>query len=119
MIVGRLALKDHPTDPELQVGTIDGHSVVVGRHYDDGVLGFFIPDGAIIPDKLAKEMWVKGRLAGKKKNRVKAREMGGVKSDGLFYASRFAHEGDIVHSASWDEKWKEGDDVTVAVGIRE
>jgi hypothetical protein len=124
-IVGRIHLRDHP-DPSLKIGEINGHQVVVGNHYEDGTLGFFIPDGAIVPDKLAEEMWVKGRLAGKQKNRVKARKFKGVHSDGLFYGSRYflptstlsKLRGKTYHdSPSWKPEWKEGDDVTEQVGI--
>lgn len=122
-IVGHIKLSDHPTNPDLQIGHINGHQVVVGRHYDDNILGFFIPEGAIIPDKLADEMWVKGRLAGKKGNRVKARDMHGVKSEGLFYGSYYwtkkegyQHQVEVT-SPSWNPDWKEGDDVSHEVGI--
>jgi hypothetical protein len=124
-IVGRIKLSPHP-DPQLRVGEINGHVVVVGDHYDDGTLGFFIPDGAIIPDKLAEEMWVKGKLAGKQRNRVKARDFKGVFSEGLFYGSRYflltttlwVPGGRTYHdSPSWNPAWKEGDDVTEEVGV--
>ena len=121
IVVGRISLQDHPTVAHLQVGTIAGHTVVVGRHYDEGTLGFFIPDGVIIPDKLAEEMWVKGKLAGKNRDRVKAREIHGVFSEGLFYGSRYfvVESGKIyVESASWNPDWVEGQDVTSEVGIK-
>jgi hypothetical protein len=93
----------------------------VGVHYDEGTLGIFLPDGAIIPDKLADEMWVKGKLAGKQKNRVKARAMRGVQTEGLFYGSRFFEDKDgtrqLVESASWNPVWKAGDDVTAEIGV--
>lgn len=121
VIVGRIQLSDHPNNPNLQVGNVAGRTVVVGRHYDDGTLGFFIPDGAIVPDKLAEEMWVKGKLAGKQKNRVKAKEMSGVFSEGLFYGSRYWTEmGGVkvyVDSPSWNPNWKEGDEISKEVGI--
>jgi len=121
VIVGKIELQDHPTNPDLQIGTINGHQVVVGRHYDNKTLGFFIPEDAIVPDKLADEMWVKGRLAGKQHNRVKARDMHGVRSEGLFYGSCYwTKQGDWwieVNSASWNPNWKEGDDITSQVVI--
>ena len=90
---------------------------MVGDHYDDGVLGFFIPEGAIVPDKLAEEMWVKGKLAGKRRNRVKARMMDGVHSDGLFYGSRYYATGEYIDSPSWNPTWVVGQDVSEEVGI--
>ncbi len=107
-IIGPIHLSPHPTRDDLKIGEVGGHIVVVGDHYFDGQLGFFIPENAIIPDKLAEEMWVKGRLAGKQKNRVKSRDFFGVHSEGLFYGSQ---------GASWKEEWKEGEDITGEVGI--
>jgi hypothetical protein len=123
VIVGRISLVDHPTAAHLQVGTIQGKTVVVGRHYDEGTFGFFIPNGAIVPDKLAEEMWVKGKLSGKNKDRVKAREMHGVFSEGLFYGSRYfvVQSGEKVYidTPSWNPAWVEGQDVANEVGVLE
>lgn len=121
-VIGPLQdLRDHPTLPHLQVATIAGQQVVVGRHYDEGTLGIFIPDGAIIPDKLADEMWVKGKLSGKMKNRVKARDRDGVFSAGLFYGSRyFVVESGVrryIDSPSWNPAWTEGQDVSEEIGV--
>lgn len=111
----------HPTLPHLDVAQLGPHQVVIGRHYDEGTLGIFLPDGAIIPDKLADEMWVKGKLAGKQKNRVKATTRDGVRTDGLFYGSRYYIETDNTRTyqdtPSWDPNWKEGDDVTTQIGV--
>jgi hypothetical protein len=72
---------------------------VVGDHYDEGVLGIFIPDGAIIPDKLVD----------------------GIFSEGLFYGSRFwvVEWGEKVYNdgPSFSPSWKEGDDVSEAIGV--
>lgn len=122
-IIYRLTnIRQHPNIPHLDIADCGPHQVVVGKHYDEGVLGIFIPDGSIVPDKLAEEMWVKGKLAGKKGNRVKARERDGVYTAGLFYGSRFFTKTDdsvkvYQNSASWNPDWKEGDDVTAEIGI--
>ena len=114
-------LSDHPEAEGLEVAEVGGHSLVVGKHYDEGTLGIFIPDGAIIPDKLAEEMRVLGRLAGKQRNRVKARDFFGVFSEGLYYGSRFYDlaEGQKVYSngPSWNPDWIEGQDVTDEIGV--
>lgn len=34
------------------------HYVVTGDHYEVGQLGFFIPEGATVPEKLLREMWL-------------------------------------------------------------
>jgi hypothetical protein len=121
-VVASLSIQvDHPTMTGLKVVVVRDHQMVVGDHYDDGVLGIYIPDGAIIPDKLAEEMWVLGKLAGKKRNRVKARDFHGVFSDGLFYGSRFflknGEEKEYQMGPSWNPDWIEGQDVTEEIGV--
>lgn len=107
-------IRKHPNNPKLYVADVSNYQVITGSepdgscHYFEGQLGFFIPEGAIVPDKLAEEMWVKGRLSGKNKNIVKAKERDGIKTNGLFYGSQ---------GASWNKDWKQGDDVTEIVGI--
>jgi len=114
-------LRPHPTIQHLRIADVAGHQVVVGDHYEKNTLGIFIPEGALVSDKLAEEMWIKGKLAGKQKNRVKASERDGVRSEGLFYGSRFwtLHEGQRVYQAgpSWNPHWKDGDDVTEEIGV--
>jgi hypothetical protein len=111
----------HPSNPNLMLALADTYHVVVGNHYDDDTPGFFIPDGAIVPDKLADEMWVKGKLAGAKRNRVKARNLNGLRSDGLFYGARYFVQADggkqYVNSPSWNPAWVDGQDVATEVGI--
>jgi len=123
-IVGKLVnLAHHPNAENLDVAQINNHQVVVGRHYEEGQLGFYIPEGAIVPDKLLAEMWLydfengKGRLSGKHGNRVKSRDMHGVRSDGLFYGAYYFHNGKRVVSPSWDDSWNIGKDVSLDVGV--
>lgn len=114
-LVAPIILGDIILGTKLRVAEVAGHTVVVGDHYEDGVLGFHVPHGAILPLSLLEDMWLVGRLAGKAKNRVQAREIHGVLSDGLFYGSRYHTEMDGVrtyhHSRSWQEGWLEGQDV--------
>lgn len=121
IVVSLQNLRDHPSKVDLQIATVAGHQIVVGRHYDEGVVGIFIPDGAIIPDRLAEEMWLKGRLAGKNKDRVKKTERNGIVSEGLFYGSRFwlLKDGEKVYQngPSWNPTWVEGQDVTKEIGV--
>lgn len=114
IIVFPISLYDHPTNPQLKIGNVSGQQVVTGDHYTQYQLGFFIPEGAVVPEKLLREMWLwndetgKGRLGGKKGNRVKQREMDGVKSTGLFYGSQ---------GESWNPSWQVGQDITDELGI--
>jgi len=95
-------------DKTLRVASVDDNLLVVGDHYYPRQLGIFIPEGAIVPDKLAEEMWVKGKLGGSKKNRVKVRDVRGHESSGLFYGSQ---------GASWNPAWRVGDNVTEEIGV--
>lgn len=119
VLVGRIHLSDHPSEPKYQVGLVLGRQVVVGRHYDEGTLGLFIPEGFIVGEPLLREMWLwndqqgKGRLAGSRGDRVKAKLMAGVLSEGLFYGSVWRDDAGVWHrSLLWRDGWREGDDAT-------
>ena len=107
------SIRPHPTQSErfqlisFHVGE-DTITLVTGIHYAVGELGFYMPPGAIIPDKLADEMELLGRLGGSKKNKVRARNMGGIPSEGIFYGEC---------GPSWNNQWVEGQDITNEVGI--
>jgi len=113
-IVTEIYTSRHPSNPSLRTALLhlgeerDMRQIVVEDHYSEGQLGFFIPEGSIVPDKLAAEMLVRGRLGGKKKNRVLKRRLDGVLSDGLFYGSQ---------GASWNPNWIVGQDVTEEVDV--
>ncbi len=114
VLVGPISFQDHPTNPKLKVGMCCGYQIVTGDHYYQGQLGFVVPEGGIVPEKILREMWLwndelsKGRLGGKKGNRVKAREMDGVRSAALFYGSQ---------GESWNPTWVAGQDITDEIGI--
>lgn len=111
----------HPLAPNLRIANVDGNIVVVGDHYDEGEMGFYIPVGAKVPEDLLKDMWLEGKLAGSKKNQVKARDMKGVLSMGLFYGSRFfvLQDGQKVYTTSraWNPNWVVGHNVATELGI--
>ena len=132
-MVGPICFLDTPESLKvrgLRLAMVCGHQVVVGDHYDAGVLGFHIPDGAVVPQKILEEMWLwnhetgKGRLGGKRGDRVKRREIEGVTSNGLFYGARYwvVHEKDgpreYIDSPSWRPEWYAGKDVAEEVGIK-
>jgi hypothetical protein len=98
-------------------------TLITGRHYSNGQNGFYIPVGEEIPDDIAEEMWLKGKLDGPGKNMVGSRVMFGVTSDGLFYGEMGNHwnqlfqDCDVIYStnengtsvllvARSDEDWK-------------
>jgi hypothetical protein len=101
----------------------NGLTVVTGDHYEVGTPGIYIADGAIVPQKLLEEMWLwnhdlrKGRLAGKRGDRVKTRVLNGVGSAGLFYGAYYFDKGERKESPSWNKDWTVGQDVAQEIGI--
>jgi hypothetical protein len=92
--------------------------LVTGKHYEEGQLGVVIPAGAIVPDDIAKEMWLYGKLAGKKRKRVAPKMMFGHRSEAIFYAATWTDDNGVLqHSSKWQFHWKEGDDVTACLGV--
>jgi hypothetical protein len=93
-----------------------GYKLVTGYHYYESQLGIVIPDGFVLPDNILEDMWLKGRLAGKHGNRVKAKMMFGYPSEAVFYGDAYFHDGKLIHSPAWNPLWKEGDIVTDEIG---
>ena len=104
--VCEITIEKHP-DPEvnrLELARIGGYvSIVPIDKYKTGDKVVYIPEQAVVPEELLKEMGLEGKLAGSKKNRVKAIKLRGVLSQGL------------VHSAK--DEWNIGDDVKEELGI--
>ena len=89
----------HP-DPEttaleiVRVG--DFQTIVQKGHIKNGDKVAYIPEQAILPDGLLEEMELTGRLAGSKKNRVKAVKLRGIVSQGLAYPVKDYELGDDI-----------------------
>ncbi len=112
-------LFDEDKQKWFQVFNCGTANVVTGAHYTDGQIGVFIPAGAVVPDDILKDMWLYGRLAGKKRNRVVSKPMFGYPSEGIFYGDRYTNnEGVLILSPAWRSHWKIGDDVTEELGIK-
>lgn len=115
-------LRPHPVAKKLRVAVCRGHQIVVPDQYEEGVLGAYLPPDAILPDAMVEEMGLKGKLAGPRRNRVQAKELAGVLSDGLFYgAERFertAGDGRLyLPAALWQKSWKAGQEVGGALKV--
>lgn len=112
-------IRIHPNAPHLRCAFAGEHKVVTGDHYEEGSLGVFIPAGSIVPDELAEEMWLLGRLGGKKRNRVVAKMMRGELTLGLFYGWKWRdNDGVRRESKQWNPAWVEGQDVTEELGLQ-
>ncbi len=99
-------IEEHPGADALEVAVVRGYRCVtkIGAHRA-GDLVAYIPEDAIVPEALIREMrlWdaAKGRgmLAGKKGNRVKAIRLRGIVSQGLLYPAEGRDEGENLAEA--------------------
>lgn len=104
--VFQVKVEPHPntTKDRLELGRIGDYRSVIGKSiFTDGQLVAYIPEAAIIPEVLQQEMGLVGKLAGSKKDRIKAIRLGGILSQGVLYPAR--------------PHWKIGDDVAEELGI--
>ena len=74
----------HPNADRLDVVKVDDYNCITLRNeYAVDDLIVYIPEAAIVPEWLLKEIGLEGKLAGKDKNRVKAMKLRGILSQGL------------------------------------
>jgi RNA ligase (TIGR02306 family) len=92
----------------VQVG--DYLSVVQKGKFSKGDKVAYIPEDSVLPDSLIEEMGLVGRLAGSKKNRVKAIKLRGTLSQGLVYPAR-------VGLTGGDSTPQLGENVADALGV--
>lgn len=70
----------------IELAQVDGYQVVVQKgKFKPGDWAIYIPEQAILPDEMIREMGLEGRLSGGNKNRVKAVRLRGCLSQGLLY----------------------------------
>jgi RNA ligase (TIGR02306 family) len=94
----------HPNADRLEIATIGGYQAIVQKGvFKNGELVGYIPEAALVPDVILRELNLyddekgKGKLSGSKGNRVKAIRLRGVFSQGLVIKAQ--------------PHWKDGDDV--------
>lgn len=82
--VVRLEIEEHPNADALELAAVGGYRAVVKKgQIRSGDLAVYIPEGSIVPDYLLERLGLRGMLAGKDKNRVKAIRLRGALSQGL------------------------------------
>lgn len=98
----------HPSADNLEIAQIDGYQSIVRKgEYYSGQKLVYIPEQAIVPDNILDEMNLRGKLAGKDGNRVKAIRLRGVVSQGLLYDPGFALEEDRDYADTLGiKKWE-------------
>ncbi len=84
--VYKLTIEEHPNADLIELAGVGDYRSIVGKgQFKTGDLGVYIPEAAVCPEWLIKELGLEGKLAGKKHNRVKAVKLRGVLSQGLIY----------------------------------
>lgn len=119
--VVRLKIEEHSNADALELAVIGGYRAVVRKgQFQTNDLAVYIPEQAVLPEWIIKELGLEGRLAGKLKNRVKAQKIRGTLSQGLVYPV-YDHE-KYNNYIVLDNGYKlynvnEGQDVTEELGI--
>lgn len=100
-----VSIHPHNNSDNLEIAQIgDYQSVVLKGKYKTGDLVAYIPEDSVLPDNLIEEMGLTGKLAGSRKNRIRAVKLRGILSQGICYPAR--------------EGWNLGDDVSEELNIK-
>jgi len=103
--VVRVAIEPHDNADALEIARVgDYRSIVRKGQFQSGELVAYIPEQSVLPDALLDELGLRGKLAGKEANRVKAIKLRGVLSQGLVYPAK--------------PGWSVGQDVAAELGVR-
>jgi len=100
-----VTIEPHENADALEIARVgDYRSVVRKGQFRGGELVAYIPEQSVLPAALLDELGLRGKLAGKDGDRVKAIKLRGVLSQGLVYPAR--------------PDWRVGQDVTAELGVR-
>lgn len=102
VLVRRITILPHPNAERLELAQVDDYRCVVGKGlYKTGDLIAYVPEQSILPDALAKELELDGKLGSG--NRVKPVRLRGELSQGV--------------CVPWREGWVEGQNVADELGV--
>jgi RNA ligase (TIGR02306 family) len=97
--VVRVNVVPHGNADRLEIAEVGDFRSIIGKGYiNDGDLAVYIPEGAVVPEWLLRELKLwdetkgKGMCAGSLGNRVKAIKLRGVLSQGLVYRTNCGEE---------------------------
>ena len=97
-------VEPHPNADAIELARVgDFFSIIQKGYLKTGDLAVYIPEGALVPEFIQEEIGCLGKLAGSKKNRLKASMLRGVLSQGLCFKAR--------------DGWAIGDDKAEELGI--
>lgn len=112
--VEQLTILPHDNADALEIAQVGGYQSVVRKGaFSTGDLAVYIPEGAVVPDDIIVALGLEGKLAGSKKNRVKAVRLRGVLSQGLLWRP---YDPDV--EARWyEDAWGDERDLAEEFGI--
>ncbi|WP_374335352.1 RNA ligase (ATP) [Methyloversatilis sp.] len=133
--VVRVKVVPHPNADRLDIAQVGDYQSIIGKGYvKDGDLAVYIPEQAVVPEWLLRELKLwdetkgKGMCAGSLGNRVKAIKLRGVLSQGVIYRANCGDDPNptvalvSVLRGSEPEIWEscpceESDDVSEFLGV--
>jgi RNA ligase (TIGR02306 family) len=95
----RLTIHPHGNADALELAQVGLYRAVVGKgQFQTGDWALYIPEGSLLPDELIEELGLVGKLAGSKKNRVKAVRLRGELSQGIVCLPRAVDGVDLAEA---------------------
>lgn len=86
VLIKKVEIYDHPHADKLEIAKVDGYECIVRKgDFKTGDLAAYIPENALLPEKLLEQMGLQGRLKGKDKNRVRPVKLRKILSQGLLH----------------------------------
>lgn len=111
VLVTPITLEPHPNADVIELAKVGEYRSIVRKgDFQDGDLVAYIPEGGVLPESIIRDLGLwddtqgKGKLAGRRGDRLKAVRLRGQISQGLVYPAR--------------EGWDVGQDVTDMLGIK-
>ena len=112
----RLVIEPHENADALELAAVGGYrAVVVKGRYRTGDLAVYVPEGSVVPGYLQERLGLVGKLAGSKKNRVRAIRLRGVLSQGLVVP--LDDGGRLTNGDGETAAVQEGDDLAAFLGV--
>ncbi|HEX7662077.1 MAG TPA: RNA ligase (ATP) [Pseudonocardiaceae bacterium] len=100
----RLVIHPHPNADALELAQVGLYRAVVRKgQFRSGDYAVYIPEQSLLPDDLIEELGLTGRLAGTRKNRVKAIRLRGELSQGIVSRPAALSAVDLEAAAANDE----------------
>ncbi len=104
----QLTIFPHPDADALELAQVGLYRAVVPKGaYRTGDYALYVPEQAILPDSLITELGLTGRLAGSKKNRVRAIRLRGELSQGIVFRAAAAQGIDLAAAHAQDQDFAE------------